>query len=478
MSLCKYSSKYTQNKSTSIENSVILKEVPSMPDHCLKVYLYGLMLCECPDGEDNSIERMSRVLNISIEDIKVCFDYLSGQRLITITNNDPLTVVFTHYDNSATSKLPKGKYDMFNRTVQELLSGRLISPSEFNMYYEFIEQAGFDPDAIICIINQCVQTKGNDIGSAYIMAILRDFSHKNIKSFAKVDEHFKEQLKYKDEILAILKALGLRRLTVYPEEQELYTKWTDSFGFTQGVILELAKKCKNKGGIEKLDTKISKYYEQKLTTIQEIEAYDAKLDSLFAIAKEATNSLGLYYQNLEVVVNTYITDWTNLGFDGTVIKEIANYCFKRNIRSLDGMNTIIQKFYKLGLLTLPAISQYIGELVSADQKIQDILDKLNILRNVNSWDRDMYRTWTYNWNLSDEIILYVAELAKGKAQPMQYLSKLLATLHEQNITTLDKAKTAISTQKLLNNDAKTYETRNYNKKELDSLFDNLDDIEV
>jgi len=478
MSLCKFSSKYMQDKTTSIENAVILREVPSMPDHCLKVYLYGLMLCESPDGEDNSIERISRALSMSAEEIKEAFDYLNGQHLVTITSNDPLTVVYTHYDNSTVNKLPKGKYDLFNRTVQELLSGRLISPSELNMYYEFIEQAGFEPDAIICIINQCVQTKGNDIGSAYIMAILRDFSHKNIKSFEKVEEHFKEQTKYQDEILAVLKALGLRRLTVYPEEQELYAKWTVNFGYTQGVILELAKRCKNKGGIARLDARISKCFEQKLMTIQEIEEYDARLDSLYAIAKDATNSLGLYYQNLEVVVSTYIIDWTNLGFDGAVIKEIANYCFKRNIRSLDGMNSIIQKFYKLGLLTSSAISQYIGELVSADQKIQNVLDKLNILRNVNSWDRDMYRTWTYSWNLSDEIILYVAEAAKGKAQPMQYLNKLLATLHGQNITTLDGAKNAICSQKDANNDNKSYEMRHYDKKELDSLFDNLDDIEV
>lgn len=480
MSLCKFSSSYLMGSSTLVDNIFISEYLPKAPDSCVKVYMYGLMLCGKVDSDDNAIEKMSQALELPIQTIKESFEYWEGFGLVTIIPADPFEVIYTPFKHNSTSlkKLKPGKYDSFNKMVQELITGRLVLPSELAEYYDFIENGGFEPDAIICVINHCIQTKNNAINSAYITTILRDFSRQNIKSFKQVDEKFKEQQKYTDEIRLVLKSLGLKRNEIYQDEQDLYQKWITKFGFTTGVIVEVAKKYKNKGGFAKLDEKLTKCYENRLFTIQEIENYNQRIDELYLLAKETVATLGLYYQNLDSVVETYITDWSNKGYDSEVIKVIANYCFKKSIRTLEGMNTVMQKFYKLGLLTLPAISQYIGSLIDVDNNIQKILDSLNILRNVNTWDRDFYRTWTYSWKLPDDVILYMCEKAKDKSQPMQYLSKLLASLHEQNITTLEGAKNANCNIESVNNNKKTYEIRSYDKKELDSLFDNLDDIEV
>ena len=81
------------------------------------------------------------------------------------------------------------------------------------------------------------------------------------------------------------------------------------------------------------------------------------------------------------------------------------YCFKQSVRSLDAMNTVVQKFYKLGLVSSGSIEQYISSVIKLDEQIKVILDKVGLVRSVSSYDRDFYKTWTNNWGFSNEQIL-------------------------------------------------------------------------
>ena len=480
MSFCKFSSQYSLDSSILIDNVFINEYLPDAPEVCLKVYLYGLMLCNKASSDDNMLDRMATSLNISEEDIKNAFVYWESYGLVKILPGEPYEVAYMPLSKHSGNlrKFKTSKYADFNDKVQELLSDRVIYPSEFNEYYSMIENLHFEPEALLLIIKHCTAIKNKSISSAYIFAVAQDFARQNLKTMRAVDDHLLEQEKHSQEIQSVLKELGLKRTEADQEERNMYLKWISKLGFTHGTVLAVAKTLKNKGGMFKLDEKLTKCFEQKLFTLEDIEEFSKKRDQFFSLAKEVTTTLGVYYQNLENVVDTYISTWTQKGLGEDVIKEIATYCFKKSIRTLEGMNTIIEKFYKLGLLTLPAITQYIGGLVAQDEKIKAILDKCNVLRNVNSWDRDFYRTWTYSWGLSDDIILFACESAKNKAQPIQYLNKIIASLHEKNITTLENAKNAICTHNTANEAKKPLISREYNKQELDSLFDNLDDIEV
>ena len=45
------------------------------------------------------------------------------------------------------------------------------------------------------------------------------------------------------------------------------------------------------------------------------------------------------------------------------------YCFKQGIRTLDAMNTVVHKFFKLGLVSSESISQYISGVIKSDEEI-------------------------------------------------------------------------------------------------------------
>ena len=201
---------------------------------------------------------------------------------------------------------------------------------------------------------------------------------------------------------------------------------------------------------------------------------------MYELAKIVSKNLGLYYQNLENVVDVYIADWTNKGYDAQTLTMISMYCFKQSIRSLDAMGTVVQKFFKLGLVSLEAIDQYISNVIRSDEEIKVLLDNVGLVRSVSSFDRDFFKTWTNNWGFSNEQILQVSEIAKGKSNPMSYLNKILSSINERGLKTekeiADYLKSASSgTQKV---DKPEFEQRTYTAEEMNSLFDSLDDIEI
>ena len=419
---------------TVIDNIFFNEFLPQATGDDVKVYLYCLNLCNNPNIEDNNLDSICKVLSLTEEQVKSSCQYWQEMGLIQIVSMSPFEIRFlpirTH---SGSNKIrhPE-RYSDFNDQMNKVISGRMITPTEFNEYYSLIETYHFEPDALILIAKYCTQIKSNSIGYPYILAVARNFANDGLKTFESVERKFLEQEKSSVEIKQVLSALGLSRESDL-EERNLYLKWTNNFGFTQGVIVEVAKSQKRRGGFVKLDELLTKYYEQKLFTIQEIQNYSSIREGLFETAREVCSIIGVYYQVYENVVDTYISDWTNKGYEKDSLIFIANYCFKQSIRTLDGMNVVIQKFYKLGLITLESIKQYISNIIENDEIIKEILDIFGLLRSVSSNDREMFRTWTTSWGFTEEQILEVAKLLKNSGYNLSYMNKTLSSLNNLGI---------------------------------------------
>lgn len=482
MGFCSFSTTLRNSSSTIVDNEFINEFLPGAPDGAVKVYLYGLYLCTNPQSDENDISTMSTTLSLSVDQVFEHFSYWQEMGLVQIINKTPLEIKYLSAKKfSGNSKMrSKTKYKDFNDQVQSILNGRMITPMEFNEYYNLIELHHFEPDAIILIIKYCTKLKNTAINYPYILAVAKSFEAEGIKTVTALEQKFLEQEQTSGDVKEILKALGLSR-DADLDERNLYLKWTNTFGFTKNVVLLVASSLHKKGGMSKLDETLSKYYEQKLFTLQDIENYSKEKEEMYDIAKKVTSTLGLYYQNLDSTVEVYIKDWVQKGFDKNTLSLLSVYCYKQDIRSLSLMNEAVMKFFKKGLVSSEAISQYLGEVVEKDNSIKNILDALGSLRKVNSSDRDLYNIWSNDWNIPDSIILIVAGRSKGTASPMKYMNRLLCEIHNKGITTIDGA------EKLCNDNGFTkqkeqpkqnFEQREYSKEQLDALFDSLDDIEV
>lgn len=481
MALCSFSSSLSMNSSTLVDNTFINEFLPSAPDNAVKVYLYGLALCSKPQNDDNALDSMSTALHLTEDQIYEAYAYWQQMGLVQIIEKTPFEIKYlSARENSGSSKIrTKSKYKEFNDQIQSIINGRMLSPIEYNEYYNLIENHHFEPEALIMIAKYCTTIKTNDIGYAYIVKVAKSFGDQGIKTVSSLEAKLLEQERSSIEIKNILKTLGLNR-DADLDERNLYLKWINSFGFTDGVIKEVAKLQNKKGGMNKLDDTLTKLYEQKLFTIDEIETYSKEKEQMYNIAKKVASTLGLYYQNLESVVEIYVKDWVNKGYDEETLTLLSTYCFKQDIKTLSLMNEIVLKLYKLGIVSLDSINQYIAGLVDTDNAIKEILNILGIVRRVNSADRDFYKTWSEDWNFENNIITIVADKAKNASSPLRYMNKLLLELNSKNIREPEKVKdylknSAINTQ---TENKKDFTEREYTKDELNALFDSLDDIEV
>ncbi|MBQ7452714.1 MAG: DnaD domain protein [Clostridia bacterium] len=483
MALCSFSSSLVSNGYTQLDNVFFTEFLPSAPEIALKVYLMGRYLCSVGDTDDNSIQTMCASLNIKEDELISNFNYWQSLGLVQIVSTNPLEVKFLPVKQfSGSSKLRiKDKYEDFNKRAQELLPARLISPNEYNEYYTLIETYHFEPEAVLMIIKYCTCLKGDGVNYPYILAVARSFEVENIKTATALEAKLLEQEKASDELKSILTTLSIKR-SADIDERNLYLKWTNGYGFTHGVILHVAKKQSHGGGMHKLDETLTKYYELKLFTIKEIENYGALRDNMFAIAKDVTRNIGQYYQVLDSVVENYVSNWVQKGFSAEMLSQISKYCFTMNYKTLDLVDDTINKFFKLGLITETAISQYIGSIIAENASIKEILETLGLVRNVNSYDRELYKTWTEVWGYKKSAIMLIANEAKTKEYPLSYINRILSDMNSKGIKTDEEISKNLAQKEQKTNNKPTQTAqipqRDYTKQDLSALFDSLDDVEI
>ena len=229
--------------------------------------------------------------------------------------------------------------------------------------------------------------------------------------------------------------------------------------------------------MNKLDQMVSKYYQMKLMTSMAIEQFENDKKQLYDLAKDINKSLGLYYESLENVVENYVLKWLNLGYDKAVLLELGSYCFKKSIRTLEGMNNIVNKFYKLGIVSMAALEEYFDDILKTNSKIENLLKALSITRHVNYIDRENYKTWTEEWKMPEPLIDYAVTLAKGKDNPIKYLSRVLADWHSKGILTVEEAKQNLPLEKPVTPPV-SLKGRSYSKDEINALFESIDDVEI
>jgi len=483
MAFCNFSGDKISENSVILENSFFTEFLPIASESCVKVYLLGLYKCNTPLSQDNNLESFARILNMSEEDVMSCFYFWQELNVVEIISTNPFEVRYLPLKKSS-AKLKKfnpDKYKAFNLKIQELICERMITPKEFEEYYSTIESLHIELDAFIKIVEYCIELKGNNVGYPYILSIAKSWAYEGITTLEQVEFRLEEQVKNTSQVKDVLKLLGLKRNPT-TDEYQMFLNWTNELEFPLDTITYLAgRQGKNSGGMSKLNTTILKCYSLKKFSTAELKDFFENEKLLYEIAKTVCKNLGLYYNNLENVVESYISNWFNLGYDKEALIKISNYCFKLSIKTLQGMDAKINQLFKLGLLSAGDIDNYINDLLKGDKQILSILQTLKIERQVNANDRQLFKTWKFDWNMTDEIIEYSAGVSADKYMPLQYLNKILSQLHLNQILSLEKAKQFINNMPLEKPAQKTnkkFTERNYTKGELDSLFVDITEVEI
>lgn len=482
MAFIKQSSDFIENSKTEIDNIFINDYLPYAQSDFVKVYVYCLYLSSNGDSPDNNLEKICRILDMAEIDVMNALKYWENEGLLKLYG-DPCQVMLYPLKNAISQhhKWSKTKYEDFNLMIQDIKNGAMILPNEFSAYYETMEEFHIETAAFLLIAKFCVAQKGGSVGYKYITTVAKNWAQEGAHTEDEVKKKIEEFEQSLDKVSEVIKALKSKRKATF-EDRQYYKKWTEELGFEHSVVVYVAKNIKVNPTIYRLDAKLLNYFELKLYDLREIDSFESDRENIMMLAKTIVKAIGVYYDNLEPVIANYVQPWLAKGYDEQTLVAIANNCFKNSIRTLEGVDNAINRFYAHGIVTLDSLNQQIESSIKTDASIKEVLGECGLVRNVTSWDRDFYRTWTYSWGLSHEIIVYGAGLAKTKTQPMQYLNKILSEWKESKVDTLEKAKQQAT--KVASNapqQAKSKSTiairhREYTKEELDGVFSNIDNF--
>ena len=432
----KLSDEMASKQRVTLSGTFINEYLPSAPDSFVKIYIAGLYAAQT--DPENTVESVALKLFLSPQTVTEGFAYWQEQGLVHIGENgiEYLPVVGR---TRQIRKFSKEKYRTFNEQLHALFPNRNILPTEYNAYYTVMETYNIEIEAMLTVIGYCKRLKGDDITYPYIVTVAKNFAAEGYVTFERVSEKIGELDLYGSELKAVVKALGKK--TVEHDDKRLYGKWTKELGFSLDVIVGVAKTVK-KGGILKLDAKLTKYYELRLTSLSEIQNYENNREALYDLTKNINRRLGVYYEQLDFIIETYTVNWLGMGFDPPTLLKVAEYCFLHGIRTLEAMSDTLKKLYRKGCVSSESIAAFVQDAAKSDGEIKEIFEAAGVSRTVGTRDRDAYRTWSYSWNLPKEVILYGAELARKAESPFSYLNAILASWHEKGVTTVEQAKAA------------------------------------
>ena len=451
MGFCSYSSEFSLSSYTNVENQFIQKYMPIAEGDAVKVYLFGLYLCQNVQGE-YSVKEAADTLCMSESAVIEFFRFWEDFDLLEILSNDPFSVRYFPADfaKGKPKRIRTEKYTDFNKALQSLMPKRMISASEFMKYFAVMEEYGIKPEAMLLIVRYCIDLKGDGIAVNYILQVAKNFACEGITTVEQVETKLSDYVVRGDELAAILRALGSSKKPE-PEDHKLFKKWTEEYGFEPSAVRYTASLLK-KGGFSKLDETLTELYANKKFGEAEIKEHLARKTQIRTLTLNIAKELGVYCQVVDTYTDNFVSVWLAFGFDDNSLLQLAKYCFRRERKSFEKMDELVKKLAQIGVVSAESIVAYMENEAREREFAAEVLRAAGVSRRVNNWDRDCLKNWR-SWGFSDEMILKAAALAEGKASPVPYITSILSSWRAKHIfspdalTSTEQRSTAVSNEK-------------------------------
>ena len=434
---CSFSKEFSASANTSIENIFIFEYMPNASGEAIKVYLYGLFLCQNPEY-DQSLSQIAQSLNLTEECVKDCFKFWEEFNLVSIICESPFSVQYLPVRATFGAKPRKykaEKYTDFANSIQALLDGRMISTNEYTEYFSIMETYGIKPEAMLMIVKYCADRKGKDIGFRYIIKVAKDFGARGITTQEKVEKELSSYIVKTAAIEKILKALSIKRQPDF-EDQAYLKKWTNELNFEIENIVYAGSILK-KSSMAKLDEFLLELYGMKSFSKEEIETYVKQKQNIIETAIKINRALSIYMEVIDTVVDTYTKKWISFGFESETLIFIANYCFRIGKNTLQYMDTLVEDLRNKGFISLTSVNDYFESIKKTDDFIAKLLLTCGLSRRPNSWDRENISMWK-SWNFTEEMILEAGKLASNKSSPIPYINGILSNWKNNGIFTVNE----------------------------------------
>lgn len=438
MGFCTLDADYVREGYTQVDNVFLSRYLPDADATDVKVYLYGLMLASGGRGSDNTKDAVSLALHLTAERVDAAFAYWADVGLVSVST-DGTRIAYNSVKAPTTKAVYYNarEYSEFVDELRRVFPEKVIPEQDIVRYVETLRTYKMEQNAMLLIARYCRDAKGTT-NTASVVGLAAAWAKQGLTTERAVNARLDELERNSEEMKNVYTTLGLRSEPSV-EDAQLYVTWT-ARGFKPDAIMVACRACKRKGGMQRLVRLMDELYAAKALTAAEANEYLVNKDETKAFAEQIIRTIGSFYATLDMPIETYINPWLSLGFEKNALLSIAKFCFMRNVRTLDGMQVYVDKFYKLGVVTEQGIAAYVQRQNAVDNAIREVLATCGAEPFISARDRDFYRTFVEDWGFDQEVILTVAGHARNKPFPMSYINKILLVMKENGIRTADGAK--------------------------------------
>ena len=426
MAFCSFSKDFDGNSYVSVENKFITKYLPEADGFAVKVYLYGLFLCQKQDV-DFSVRSMAEVLKCSESDIESAFTFWQDYDLVEILSKDPFAVQYLPV-RTAVGRPKKVKYEQyadFNKELQRKMSrvGKFVSAGDYLKYMRFLEESSLQPQALLLIVEYCINKQGENVSPSYIFNKAKKLLRNGLSTYEQVENELSNYNAHEGDLVAVFSALGSFQKTPDESDYSAYRKWTETLGFHRDTVIAVAKRLK-RGTIASLESTLEELYEKGKLEKSEVENYLTERETLSSLTFRIARKLGAKVVNPATYIDVYVEKWYNYGFDEESLLDIALFCLKTDRASFDSMDSAIERLFAVGVITRDGVKAFLKEKNDELKLFSKIQDSCGAIRK-NSANISLIRTWR-SWNFNDEMILEAAKRSATSANPVPYMNKILS----------------------------------------------------
>jgi len=365
------------------------------------------------------------------------------------------------------------KYKDFVEEAARIYPDRVLMPNDLNAYIEFMHTEKMDTNAMLLVMQYCKDLGGDKTGTRYVVAVAKAWAEKGYLTEKQVADHIADLENNNEEIRAVFNELGVKR-SAGMEDRQAYYKWQE-YGFTLDAVLTAARTRKKKGGMEKLDAYMEELKRAGAVTGAEILAYTENKEKIHTLTVDICKNLGVYYSTTENVVDVYVMPWLKQGFEEKALLRISEFCFLRNVHTLEVMRQMVEKMAQAGLYTFDEIERYVARQVEADEKIRAVYAACGYMGTITNRDRENYRTWL-EWGYDERTILAVASRYNGTTFPMQSISRIMGSAHNCGIMQEEEVM-RFADKSGGRAEQEEYQKHQYSEEELKSALVNFDNWE-
>ena len=452
---------------TPVENRFLLDCLPAAKGDYIKVYLWGLFAC-AHKGAEYTLEEMAQEIFLSVPEIEAALRYWERRGLVTRLSDDPPKYRFysaVQRSQASAAADVDTEYVAFAEAVYAAFGDRRkASPSEISLAWEWVQDVGLPPEAVLMLLHHCMAQKGPHFSFKAAEKLAVSMKEAGVATPDDAESFLQHNQTVHDGVRKVLSRMGKRRLAT-DDELALYEKWVSDWQFQPQAILDACREMTSGDPSFKYLDKILEGLRSR-SEARTGEQVSRQLER----EREVFTRLGSRLSG--PAASREYQEMLKIQPHGVLLLA-ADYCRRNNI-ILEDMHWVLERWKKKGYQTEESVKEYLDKQSGMRNLLREVFEACGHRGNPTIADTILYQKWHRDWGYNQEMICAAAEQARNaEGGKIPYLDKVLETWHEAGITDIAQVQARKAPAKQKTVSEQLYTQRKYTEEELLAVSDDL-----